>query len=133
MNRQQWLVACLVGVAASLATLLAMDLTGWRRAYAQDTTQTGYLAVVAGPLVRNRTIPLIVVDTQAMTIMTYDYDITGTYNELKLTCTRSFKYDRKLIEYSHRNYSRPHQVYKEEKSNTVEEIRDAVVKQKPID
>ena len=135
MGRQTaWVVAGLVGVIASLATLLAVDLAGGRRAYAQDTSQTGYIAVVAGPTVRSRTIPLIIVDMQAMSIMTYDYTLSGNFASLKLTCARSFKYDRKLIDYNHRNHSKPETPLKKVKDgNTVQEIMEAVAKQRSLD
>ena len=130
MNRQQWMIVGLVAVVASLATLLAADLLGARRAYAQEGSQTGYIAVVAAPVVRSRLIPLVIVDMQAMSIMTYDYEIGGNYRNLNLTCVRSFKYDRKLVDYSHRNHARPHQSAKPgSRANSVKDIMKAIGKQ----
>jgi len=134
MKSTNWTAPVLVGVIACLATLLVVDMTGGRGAYAQDSASTGYIAVVAGPVVRNRIIPLIIVDTQAMTIMTYDYEISGTYKDLILTTARTFKYDRKLINYSHRNSSRPHMRMKSKKGEiNVEDVMEAISKQKPLD
>ena len=98
MNRETWVVAGLVAVIAVLSTLLVVDLAGSREAYAQTNAQAGYVAVVAGPIVRNRTLPLIVVDIQSRTLMTYDYEITGD-NKLILTTARSFTFDRRLTDY----------------------------------
>jgi hypothetical protein len=134
MQKRTWVIAGLVGVIASLATMLAVDLLGARGAYAQDSAQTGYIAVVAGPVVRNRLIPLIVVDTQAMAIMTYDYEIGGDYKELVLTSVRSFKYDRKLIDYGNKNFAKPAvRRITEHGSASVEDVLKAISSQKPLE
>jgi len=134
MKGYQWIIAGLVGVIASLVTLLAVDLLGGREARAQDTTQTGYVAVVAGPIVRNRVLPLIIVDTQALAIMTYDYEVTGNYRELVLTTVRSFKYDRKLIDYNHRDYSNPTRSDDTQRGDvSVQDVMRAIPRLRPLE
>ena len=140
MKREPWVVTALVAVIASLATLIVVDFAGRRETYAQGSAQTGYLAVIAGSIIRDRMMPIVIVDAQAQVIMTYDYICSGgTRRELELTTARSFKYDRRLLDYNIRNYKSlrgsrmSYRHHRHSAGNSVNEIRVATQKQPSLE
>ena len=69
-----------------------------------------------------------------MTIMTYDYEVAGTSKELILTATRSFKYDRKLLQYNQKNSAKASMRERTKRGNVcVADVMEAISKQKPLD
>lgn len=132
MKREQWVVTALVAVVAVLATLVVADFAGRRPAYAQDASSAAFLTVVAGQNYRTSHMPIVLVDAQAMCVMTYNYNLSGN-NMLALTNVRSFKFDRKLMDYNYRR-SNPVQTpprRTSEQGRSVEDIMKGSFKQKP--
>lgn len=134
MNREQKTVMVLVAAVAALGTLVAVELVGREPAYAQSGPgQAGFLSVVVGPQSRNNTLPIIVVDSQQMAIMTYDLSLVGAAPDLRLTNARSMRYDRRMNEYYVGMHRRPHEPPSRNNANTVEEMRVASQRQRPLE
>ena len=134
MNRQQKTIVVLVAVTAVLATLVVMEVVGRPSAYAQGTaSQAGFVTVVTGPLYRNRSIPIVLVDSQQLAIMTYEYTVAGTQPDLTLTNVRSFRYDRRLSDYHIGQHRRPWEPPSHNNANSVEEIRVASQRIRPLE
>lgn len=101
MKTESRLIMALVAAVSVLATLVLVQWTGARPVSAQDSGRAGFLIAIAGQNYRTNSMPLVIVDAQTMTVMTYRYDLS-TPNMLTLTNVRSFKYDRKLMDYNYK-------------------------------
>jgi hypothetical protein len=137
MKQVNWTVPLLVAVSSALATLLVVEMTGRREAYAQETAVSGYTAAMVGETYRNSRIPIIIVDAQKQCIMTYEYNVAGSGSSqyLKLTNVRTFKYDRRMLDYNIGRYRDPHRFADHDRTtgNSVEEMREASMRQKLLD
>ena len=134
MNREQKTIMALVCAVSVLATLVAVELVGRQPAHAQAAPgQAGFLTVVAGPTVRDRLMPIVVVDSQQLALMTYDYTVTGTSPDLRLTNVRSLRYDRRMNDYYVGNWRQPHVPPGRTNANTVEDMRVAAQRQRPLE
>lgn len=132
MKREQRTLNLLIAVVAVLATLVVVDLTGRRPLQAQDSSSAAFLTVVAGQNYRNTHMPIVVVDAQAMSILTYRYDLSGD-NRLALTNARSFKYDRKMMDYNYHRSTPAHNAPRRtsQQGHSVEDLMKASLRQKP--